>query len=207
VNAVKEDCRYVVTFEGVTKHKGEDWVLVLVENVFKLRNLTGLADEEFPIKASLTGYTEIGNLPEFVHLKVNEQKIRPTEAKTVEKRSLDYKVKLPAERNTRITVSLAMRLAYPTSYYETFPTSKAPIEDLSVFVENRIPAVVGGFRLEVMHPHFEEIENTSPLSWRFRKVLLPGQGFVLMWQKQSAAEIALPADSVDRNHPKDSTPE
>jgi hypothetical protein len=40
-----------------------------------------------------------------------------------------------------------------------------------------------------MHPHFDAMESLSPTAWRFRRALLPGEGFHLRWEKEAQTAI------------------
>ena len=62
-NAAKQECRYILTFQEVREFNGQECVIVLVENYFQLRNLTGVGGEKFPVLVTLVANPNVGYPP------------------------------------------------------------------------------------------------------------------------------------------------
>jgi len=100
-----------------------------------------------------------------------------------DQKSLHYDIKLPPLRDASTTVKIAYRGVYRVTDHEVFITSRVPIEQLDVIVHNQVPQEITDLEVQVMHPHFPALTQTSAISWRFDRALLPGQGFSLIWKE------------------------
>ena len=191
LDAVKSECHYTITFKELRKHNDEEWVVVVVENSYKLRNSTVFSDRKFTVGASLFGFAEIDDCPKFLELKVDTEPVSLEALKANEKKSFEHSIGLPGDPNKFITVSMSMRLAYHLTGFETFVTDKAAIEQLTIAVNNQLPEILGKFRVDPLHMHSDALEELSlGVSWRSRRAFLPGQAFQLSWARNEKTALS-----------------
>jgi len=179
-NAAREDCSYVISFLPSPKGIPEDRQLVRVENSFDLRNLTGTQGKIHRIRASIIGYERFGNFPRFICLTIDGKEQDLTKLVVAnDPARISKEVRLPDTQEGRVRVSLGMEVVYKRRDAESFIT-EIPVEGLHVTVVNQVPGIIGQARLDLFHGS-GVAEHPTECTWHYRRALLPGQGFSLIW--------------------------
>ncbi len=179
-DAAKKDSSYVITFRPPTDGVPDDRVVVLIENSYKLRNLTGVAGRTHRIFSSISNFEVLGPFPRFTVFKINDEpqpisdNAAPSDVKCLSK-----VVPLPEDGEQYVAVVVGMEIVYKIRDSESFVTA-VPVEGLRVTVVNQVPGRVGSIVLDMTSGTAEhQIEGT----WSFDRAILPGQGFSLSWRE------------------------
>jgi hypothetical protein len=184
-DAAKKDSSYVITFKPPSEGCPDDRIIVLIENSYKLRNLTGVPGRTHRIFSSISNYEQVGPFPRFTSFKVDEEPqsfedaIDPSDSRTLRR-----VVSLPEDGEASVAVVVAMEIVYKARDSESFVTA-VPVEGLRVTVVNQIPDRVGSVTVDMSSG---TAEHPNDSSWIFNRAMLPGQGFSLSWRKPDSQE-------------------
>jgi hypothetical protein len=179
-DAAKKDASYVITFKPPRDGIPDDRVIVVIENTYKLRNLTGVTGRTHRIYSNLSNYEELGDLPKFTKFLVNgqPQEVSQYSTTTTDTRSISKVVILPEAENEYVDVVLGMELVYQTRDTESFVTS-IPVEGMQINVGNQVPERVGAITVDMS---IGVAEHPLDGFWKVDRAILPGQGFSLSWK-------------------------
>jgi hypothetical protein len=185
-DAAKEDSSYVITFKPPSDGVPDDRIVVLIENSYKLRNLTGVSGRTHRIFSSISNYEQIGPYPRFTSFRINEESQPNQNAVESDNfRTLSKVVSLPEDGEASIAVVVGMEIVYKTRDSESFVTA-VPVEGLRVTVVNQVPGKVGPVTVDISSGI---AEHPTDVSWVFNRAMLPGQGFSLNWREPDSQQM------------------
>jgi hypothetical protein len=181
--AAKEKCAYVVTFKPPQPGIPPDRVVVLIENSFKVRNLSGTPGRTHRIRASISNYEKIDRFPRFTAFQINGKDELSSSADPNRPLYYEKTTILPEGLHERIEVLLSMEIVYNIRDSESFIT-EVPMEGLQVTVVNQTPDRIGFVGFELFH-RCESAQHPIEGTWHFDGALIPGQGFALNWREKA----------------------
>src|SRR5438270_3592360 len=173
--AAKESCVYKITFKPPCEGVPADRVVVVIENSFKVRNLSGTPDRTHRVRASISNYEPIDPFPRFTAFKIDGKDELAESRDPNNFLFVSKTMRLPEGAQECIVVLISVEVVYKIRDSESFIT-EVPMEGVEVTVVNQTPDRIGFVGFELFH---RSVSPEHPMEgvWRFDGAFVPGQGF------------------------------
>jgi len=194
--AIKEDCRYVLTFLRPYLNMAEDRIVLRREARFKVRNIKNKTID-YPLRASITDEQEDclvqdrdGKeviVPRHLSAVVNNVVLPLESIVTVnernQKRNLEYIVSIDRDQ-APIDVYLASEEMVPLQGLNAY-LQLTPIHDLTVEVRNNCEELIEILGVQFNHPNVAGVKKSPEWVYEYKGGILPGQGFQVSWKART----------------------
>jgi hypothetical protein len=206
-DAIKEQCRYTLTFLRPYVGMRDDRVILRRVSRFKIRNIRNKTIN-YTLRSTITSEKEDCTLfdhdgkevivPRHLSAVVNNVPLPLDDIlkdnDRFQKRNLEYVISIDRDQEP-VDVYLAGEEMVPLQGLNSY-LQLTPVHDLSVEVRNNCEDLIEILEVQFNHPNVAGVKRSPGWVYEYKGGVLPGQGFQVSWKAKTKTKVPPAAEPV-----------